>query len=166
VVALYHEKRAIHRDLLRFHHRIAASKTCPRRVLHEYHFAVAQVVRIFDDPRRIDPDRCDRGIAFGRDAALLKPLGDIFLNLLFTAIIPVVFFSISSAVAGMSNVKRLGNLVAMMLVFFSTGLVASAVMWRACSSTSRSRGSDPLGFRCEYEPLHGIRADRQSTHRR
>jgi Na+/H+-dicarboxylate symporter len=69
------------------------------------------------------------GIAFGRDAALLKPLGDIFLNLLFTAIIPVVFFSISSAVAGMSNVKRLGKILsAMMLVFFSTGLVASAVM--------------------------------------
>lgn len=69
------------------------------------------------------------GIAFGRDAAFLKPLGDIFLNLLFTAIVPVVFFSISSAVAGMSNITRLGKILsAMLLVFVATGLVASAVM--------------------------------------
>ena len=35
------------------------------------------------------------GIACGAEAARLKPLGDIFLNLLFTVIVPLVFFSIS-----------------------------------------------------------------------
>ncbi len=69
------------------------------------------------------------GIIFKKDAAVLKPLGDIFLNLLFTAIVPLVFFSISSAVAGMPNIRRLGKILsAMILVFVITGLIASIVM--------------------------------------
>ncbi len=69
------------------------------------------------------------GIIFKKDAAILKPFGDIFLNLLFTAIIPLVFFSISSAVAGMTNIRRLGKILsAMILVFVITGVIASIVM--------------------------------------
>jgi Na+/H+-dicarboxylate symporter len=69
------------------------------------------------------------GIVFKQDAAVLKPLGDIFLNLLFTTIVPLVFFSISSTVAGMTNVRRLGKIMsAMILVFVITGLIASLVM--------------------------------------
>ncbi len=69
------------------------------------------------------------GFIFKKDAALLKPLGDIFLNLLFTAIIPLVFFSISSAVAGMTNIRRLGKIMSsMVFIFVLTGLIASMVM--------------------------------------
>src|SRR4030042_605197 len=69
------------------------------------------------------------GIIFKKDAAVLKPLGDIFLNLLFTAIIPLVFFSISSAVAGMTNIRRLGKIMSsMMAIFIVTGIIASLVM--------------------------------------
>jgi hypothetical protein len=35
--------------------------------------------------------KCIR-FGFGKEVEVLKPLGDIFLNLLFTAIIPLVFF--------------------------------------------------------------------------
>lgn len=69
------------------------------------------------------------GIIFEKDAAVLKPFGDIFLNLLFTTIVPLVFFSISSAVAGMTNIRRLGKILsAMIFVFVITGLIASIVM--------------------------------------
>ena len=69
------------------------------------------------------------GIVFKQDAAVLKPLGDIFLNLLFTVIVPLVFFSIASAVASMTNIRRLGKIMsAMILVFVLTGLIASLVM--------------------------------------
>lgn len=72
---------------------------------------------------------CFLGIAFKKDAAILKPFGDVFLNLLFTAIVPLVFFSISSAVAGMSNLKRLGKILSCMLIFFIlTGMIASVIM--------------------------------------
>jgi Na+/H+-dicarboxylate symporter len=69
------------------------------------------------------------GVVCGAQAARLKPLGDIFLNLLFTVIVPLVFFSISSTVAGMADLRRLGKILAvMMLIFILTGLLASAVM--------------------------------------
>lgn len=69
------------------------------------------------------------GLYFGKSAAVLKPLGDIFLNLLFTAIVPLVFFSIASAVSGMPNMKRLGRILFFMVtVFILTGIVASVIM--------------------------------------
>ncbi|MEN6331507.1 MAG: dicarboxylate/amino acid:cation symporter [Smithella sp.] len=69
------------------------------------------------------------GFIYKKDAIVFKPFGDIFLNLLFTAIIPLVFFSISSAVASMTDIRRLGKIMsAMMLVFIITGLIASIVM--------------------------------------
>lgn len=59
----------------------------------------------------------------------LKPLGDIFLNLVFSIVVPVVFFSISSAVAAMANMKRLGKILGyMLLVFVITGLISSVIM--------------------------------------
>jgi len=69
------------------------------------------------------------GIVLKKEAVLLKPFGDLFLNLLFTAIVPLVFFSIASAVAGMSNMSRLGKILsAMVCVFILTGMVASSIM--------------------------------------
>ena len=69
------------------------------------------------------------GIIFKKDAAMFKPLGDIFLNLLFTVIVPLVFFSISSTVASMTNLKRLGRILSVMIIIFViTGIIASAVM--------------------------------------
>lgn len=69
------------------------------------------------------------GIIYQKDAAVFKPLGDIFLNLLFTVIVPLVFFSISSTVASMTNLKRLGKILSVMIIIFViTGIIASAVM--------------------------------------
>ncbi len=69
------------------------------------------------------------GIIYKKDSIIFKPFGDIFLNLLFMVIIPLVFFSISSAVASMTNIRRLGKIMsAMMLVFILTGLIASIIM--------------------------------------
>jgi Na+/H+-dicarboxylate symporter len=72
------------------------------------------------------------GIILKKDAAMFKPLGDIFLNLLFTVIVPLVFFSISSTVASMTNLKRLGKILSVMiLIFVITGIIASVVMLAA-----------------------------------
>lgn len=63
---------------------------------------------------------------FGRQ---LKPLGDIFLNLVFSVVVPVVFFSISSAVASMADMKRLGKILGyMLIVFVVTGIISSVIM--------------------------------------
>lgn len=59
----------------------------------------------------------------------LKPIGDIFLNLLFTVVIPLIFFAIASAVANVSQGKQLGKIISVMaLVFLGTVLVAAIYM--------------------------------------
>lgn len=69
------------------------------------------------------------GVVFKERAVFLKPFGDIFLNLLFTVVVPMVFFSISSAVAGMTDLRRLGRIMGwMILIFVLTGVVASLLM--------------------------------------
>jgi len=69
------------------------------------------------------------GYVFQERARVLKPLGDIFLNLLFTIVVPMVFFSISSAIAGMSDTKRLGRIILwMLLIFVLTGVISSSLM--------------------------------------
>ncbi|MFD1066026.1 dicarboxylate/amino acid:cation symporter [Oceanobacillus locisalsi] len=69
------------------------------------------------------------GLFFGEDATIVQPLGDLFINLLFMIVIPLVFFSISSAIAGMDSMKRLGKIMGSMLtVFIVTGVIASVFM--------------------------------------
>ena len=51
------------------------------------------------------------GVIMGEDATILAPLGDIFLNLMFTAVVPLVFATIASAVGNMTNMKRLGKIL-------------------------------------------------------
>jgi len=69
------------------------------------------------------------GLFFGKDVLVIKPLGDIFLNLLFTAIIPLIFFTIASSVANLEQTEKLGKLFMIMLaVFLGTILISAIVM--------------------------------------
>jgi Na+/H+-dicarboxylate symporter len=69
------------------------------------------------------------GIVMGADAAVFKPLGDIFLNLMFTVVVPLVFITISSAVANMANMRRLGSILKnLLLVFVVTGIISAIIM--------------------------------------
>ena len=69
------------------------------------------------------------GIVLGREASVLKPVGDIFINLMLTAVMPLVFFSVSSAIAQMGHVSQLWKITSKtLLVFVLTGVVAAAIM--------------------------------------
>lgn len=69
------------------------------------------------------------GLIFGEDATVIKPFGDLFINLLFMIVIPLVFFSISSAIASMDSMKRLGKIMGSMItVFIITGVIAAVFM--------------------------------------
>lgn len=66
------------------------------------------------------------GLIFGERVAIIKPLGDVFLNLLFTAIIPLVFFAISGAIANIEAGHKLGRILGVMsLVFLGTVLISA-----------------------------------------
>lgn len=69
------------------------------------------------------------GHQLGAEAARLKPLGDIFLNLIFTVIVPLIFFSVSSAVARMGDSRQLGKTLSVMLItFLFTSTIAAVYM--------------------------------------
>lgn len=69
------------------------------------------------------------GLVFGKGVEVIKPLGDIFLNLLFTAIIPLIFFTISSSIANIEKSDKLGKLFVIIIgVFLSTVIISAVLM--------------------------------------
>ena len=115
--------------------------------IHSYGFSIILIISIIIGSFL--------GIIYKKEAIVFKPFGDIFLNLLFTAIIPLVFFSISSAVASMTNIRRLGKIMsAMMLVFVVTGLIASIIMIIVVSLYPPAAGVNiNLGAAVKIEPF-------------
>lgn len=65
------------------------------------------------------------GIVFQEKATILKPLGDIFLNLLLVVIVPLIFLTISTSIAKMKTPKRLGKIMVTIFgVFIFTSIIA------------------------------------------
>ena len=63
-------------------------------------------------------------------ATALEPLGTIFINLMFCVVVPMVFFSISSAIANMKSVRRAGKLLSTTVItFLCTAAIAAVIMY-------------------------------------
>ncbi|MBD1429238.1 dicarboxylate/amino acid:cation symporter [Sphingobacterium litopenaei] len=58
----------------------------------------------------------------------IKPIGDIFLNLLFVAVIPLLFFAISSAIANIESNGKLGKILGVMTSVFVVTIAIAAVL--------------------------------------
>ena len=72
---------------------------------------------------------CILGVFLKEDAVILKPFGSVFLNLMYTIVVPLVFFTISSSIANMVNLKRLGKILKyVFLIFIVTSAVAAVLM--------------------------------------
>ncbi|MGL5741285.1 MAG: dicarboxylate/amino acid:cation symporter [Legionella sp.] len=66
------------------------------------------------------------GYFWGQVTPYLKPFGNIFLNLIFTAIVPLIFFSVASAIARAGAMEKLGKIAFYMtIVFLCTGIIAA-----------------------------------------
>lgn len=84
------------------------------------------------------------GTIMGSRASVLQPLGDLFLNLMFTIIVPLVFFSVASAIANMSSMKRLGKiLISVAVVFTFTAVVAAIIGLIGALIVNPTKGVDP-----------------------
>ena len=68
------------------------------------------------------------GLIFGSKTTVLKPLGDIFINLLFVVIVPLIFLTITSSIIKMDNPKRLGKIMSRIVItFIIMSLIASLI---------------------------------------
>ena len=73
---------------------------------------------------------CITGLVFPQAAPALEPLGTIFTNLMFCAVVPMVFCSIASAIANMPGAKRAGKVMGVTLAtFFVTAGIAAIIMY-------------------------------------
>ena len=63
-------------------------------------------------------------------ATALEPLGTIFINMMFCVVVPMVFCSISSAIANMGSAKRAGKLLGTTVAVFAvTAAIAALIMY-------------------------------------
>lgn len=82
------------------------------------------------------------GLIFGDKTSVVRPIGELFLNLMFVVIVPLVFLSVSSAIANMKGMKRLGKIMGTIFaVFFTTALIAAVIAF--------------IGTKI-YNPLQGV----------
>lgn len=64
------------------------------------------------------------GVIFKEKTSLVKPLGDLFLNMMFVIIVPLIFVTISHSIVKMENPKRLKKVI---LSIFMTFIIMSLV---------------------------------------
>nr|WP_326186508.1 dicarboxylate/amino acid:cation symporter [uncultured Oscillibacter sp.] len=70
------------------------------------------------------------GIVLGERASFLYPIGQIWLNLLFVLLVPLIFFSISSSIASIADTKRVGKLLVLTIaIFIVTAAIAGIYMF-------------------------------------
>lgn len=68
------------------------------------------------------------GLFIGEEARVFEPIGNLFLNLIFTLLVPIVFFSISSAIANISSSKKLGKILGVTIIVFAITAVIAGVI--------------------------------------
>ena len=63
-------------------------------------------------------------------ATALEPLGTVFINMMFCVVVPMVFCSISSAIANMGSAKRAGKVLGVTVAVFAvTATIAAVLMY-------------------------------------
>ena len=68
------------------------------------------------------------GLIFKEKVTVLKPLGDLYMNLMFIIIVPLIFLTITVSIAKIKEPKRLGKvLITIFLTFLVTSIVAALV---------------------------------------
>lgn len=75
------------------------------------------------------------GLIFKEKACVLSPLGDIFLNLMFVIIVPLIFLTITSSIIKMENPKRLGKIMITILIVFAVMSIIAALIGVVSSYT-------------------------------
>lgn len=68
------------------------------------------------------------GVVLGERAIIFEPIGNLFLNLIFTLLVPIVFFSISSSIANMESSKKLGKILGTTVIVFAITAIISGII--------------------------------------
>ena len=67
------------------------------------------------------------GITAPQTVEYIKPLGDIFLNLLFVSVVPLVFFAVANSIASLEQDSKFGKILLIMSFTFLFFILTAAV---------------------------------------
>lgn len=68
------------------------------------------------------------GLILKEDAKVLSPLGDLFINLLYVIVVPLIFLTITTSISKMQSPKRLGKImITIIITFVVTSLISVLV---------------------------------------
>ena len=68
-------------------------------------------------------------VASDKTIEYIKPFGDLFINLMFTLVVPLVFFTITSSIASLNRKLKLSNILLKTIsVFFITSIISAIFM--------------------------------------
>lgn len=92
------------------------------------------------------------GFIFKEDASILSPLGDLFLNLLLIAVVPLIFVSISLSISKMNKPKRFGKIMASTIfVFVITTLITVTLSFIIVKFTNLINVNDSDSIRNAFD---------------
>ncbi len=82
------------------------------------------------------------GFFWGEGAKILQPVADIFLNLLYCCVVPLIFCSLTAAIAKMENLAKLRKILVTFCVgTIITGVIASLFMVTAAIVVDPAKGA-------------------------
>ena len=100
------------------------------------------------------------GVVFQEKAAVLSPLGDIFLNLLLVIIVPLIFLNITTAITKMDSPKRMGKILGIIVVvFLAMSLISVFVGFGATFKTNLVSVEDGEAIRASLEEVEAEQED-------
>ena len=93
--------------------------------------------------------------AFWPGATALEPLGTLFINLMFCVVVPMVFCSICSAIAGMESAGKAGRIMGITLtVFLVTAAIAALLTYGLVRLIPLVKGQYPTMEETAVESLN------------
>lgn len=82
------------------------------------------------------------GAVWGKGSLVLQPVADLFLNLLYCCVVPMIFVSLVASIAKMESMQKLGRIIGiMMIVFVVTQVFASIYMVGVCAISNPGQGA-------------------------
>jgi len=93
------------------------------------------------------------GAFWGEGATVLTPVANIFLNLLYCLVVPMIFVSLVASISKMENLRKLGKLLLIMIIIFvATQIIASLFMGAVCGIFDPAKGAN-IQFTEELDDL-------------
>ena len=94
---------------------------------------------------------------------IFGPIGQIFLRMLFMTVVPIVFTSIALGVAGIGDMKTLGNLGGKTMGYFALSTLIAATIGLFLVNTIQPGGGIPDEQRDELMAAYSTDAEMLST---